>query len=267
MRPIFGVKIEIYPKTISNFTLSPFTPSQKMSTFATRQLYSQALRDVQELEGLSNPDSKQLHELRAARNRVAKYGKEIAQADAENAAKAAAAAAKASAKEEKNTEAKQDSRPRYTDQTLACLDCKGDFLFPAGDQAFFAKNGYSTPVRCGDCRTARKTNRPQDQTLSCADCEGDFAFTVGQQRKFTAEGWSAPTRCSDCRKARRDAAPKDQLINCSACHKDFSFTAGAQAFFTKNNWKSPTSCKPCREVKRAKAETASTHSKKSGGKV
>lgn len=43
-----------------------------------------------------------------------------------------------------------------TDVTLACVDCKGSFVFTKKDAEFFASKGFQTPKRCHDCRKKKK---------------------------------------------------------------------------------------------------------------
>ena len=38
------------------------------------------------------------------------------------------------------------------DKYVMCKDCGQTFVFSAGEQKFFAKNGWTAPVRCKDCR-------------------------------------------------------------------------------------------------------------------
>ncbi len=48
----------------------------------------------------------------------------------------------------------------YTDETLSCVDCNGQFIFSAGEQQFFASKGFQNkPNRCPECRAARKAQR------------------------------------------------------------------------------------------------------------
>ncbi len=48
----------------------------------------------------------------------------------------------------------------YTDITLVCKDCNSEFVFTAGEQAFYAEKGFDNqPVRCPACRKARKQQR------------------------------------------------------------------------------------------------------------
>mgnify|MGYP002626682273 CR=1 FL=1 len=48
----------------------------------------------------------------------------------------------------------------YTDQSLICRDCGAEFVFTAGEQEFYARNGLdSVPQRCKPCRDKRKRHR------------------------------------------------------------------------------------------------------------
>ena len=48
----------------------------------------------------------------------------------------------------------------YTDKTIVCKDCGREFVFSASEQEFFAEKGFTNePVRCRDCRNARKAQR------------------------------------------------------------------------------------------------------------
>ena len=48
----------------------------------------------------------------------------------------------------------------YEDITLVCKDCGSEFVFTAGEQAFYAEKGFENqPVRCAECRKARKQQR------------------------------------------------------------------------------------------------------------
>ena len=46
------------------------------------------------------------------------------------------------------------------DKTLVCKDCGAEFVFTVGEQEFYAEKGFNNePVRCPECRKARKQNR------------------------------------------------------------------------------------------------------------
>lgn len=45
----------------------------------------------------------------------------------------------------------------YEDITLTCKDCGAEFVFTAGEQQFYEEKGFENqPVRCKDCRRAKK---------------------------------------------------------------------------------------------------------------
>lgn len=46
------------------------------------------------------------------------------------------------------------------DIELVCRDCGQTFVFTAGEQEFYSQKGFlHTPVRCPECRQARKKSR------------------------------------------------------------------------------------------------------------
>lgn len=46
---------------------------------------------------------------------------------------------------------------RMEDKTLICKDCGREFVFTVGEQEFYKEKGFENePVRCPDCRRARK---------------------------------------------------------------------------------------------------------------
>ena len=54
-------------------------------------------------------------------------------------------------------EAAADEWTEEGDETLECRDCGNSFIFSAGEQAFFAEKGFTNkPVRCKDCKDAKK---------------------------------------------------------------------------------------------------------------
>ncbi|MGI6545241.1 MAG: zinc-ribbon domain-containing protein [Fastidiosipilaceae bacterium] len=49
------------------------------------------------------------------------------------------------------------------DRTINCKDCGAEFVFTEGEQAFYKEKGFENdPVRCPDCRRARKQRRQQN---------------------------------------------------------------------------------------------------------
>ena len=65
----------------------------------------------------------------------------------------------------------------YEDKTLVCKECGNEFIFTAGEQAFYAERDFKNePQRCKPCRDARKNNArgPREFfTATCANCGGE----------------------------------------------------------------------------------------------
>ncbi|GAA0076877.1 hypothetical protein UT300005_12550 [Clostridium sp. CTA-5] len=46
------------------------------------------------------------------------------------------------------------------DKKIMCKDCGKEFIFTVGEQEFYKEKGFENePVRCPDCRRARKADR------------------------------------------------------------------------------------------------------------
>lgn len=46
------------------------------------------------------------------------------------------------------------------DKNLSCRDCGSEFVFTTGEQEFYKEKGFENePVRCPDCRRAKKQQR------------------------------------------------------------------------------------------------------------
>lgn len=82
----------------------------------------------------------------------------------------------------------------YEDKTLKCKDCGADFVFTAGEQEFYAQNGFTNePKRCKACRDAKKNGGAKREmfTAVCAGCGGE-AKVPFQPRD------DRPVYCSEC---------------------------------------------------------------------
>ncbi|MBM7854827.1 CxxC-x17-CxxC domain-containing protein [Desulfohalotomaculum tongense] len=87
----------------------------------------------------------------------------------------------------------------YSDKTLTCKDCGEDFVFSAGEQAFYAEKGFENePARCPQCRAARKQRNSggfrrerEMYPAVCAQCgaETEVPFRPSGDR---------PVYCRDC---------------------------------------------------------------------
>lgn len=91
------------------------------------------------------------------------------------------------------------------DKMLTCKDCRGQFVFSAREQQFFAEKGFQNePQRCRDCRQARRSQhgessspgpaRPAFEAV-CAEC--GVTTTV----PFRPRG-DRPVYCRTCYTAR-----------------------------------------------------------------
>src|SRR5258705_6610285 len=97
------------------------------------------------------------------------------------------------------------------DRNIKCVDCGEDFVFTAGEQAFYASKGLTNaPTRCKRCRDLRKQQRP----------EGGHARSGREQRpmhKATCSNCGAetevpfqptgvrPVYCKDCFQSMKPA--------------------------------------------------------------
>jgi CxxC-x17-CxxC domain-containing protein len=97
----------------------------------------------------------------------------------------------------------------FQDKVLTCIDCGGDFLFTAGEQAFFHdKRFQNAPKRCKICKAKRIADlgvqgnahggRAQTRT-TCSQCgkETTVPFRPSQGR---------PVLCRECFQQKRPAA-------------------------------------------------------------
>jgi CxxC-x17-CxxC domain-containing protein len=99
------------------------------------------------------------------------------------------------------------------DQRIKCVDCGEEFLFTAGEQAFYASRGLTNaPTRCKPCRELRKQQRgdgpaggrphtgaPRElHTAVCADCGAETQVPF-------APVSSRPVYCKTCYEAHRPA--------------------------------------------------------------
>jgi CxxC-x17-CxxC domain-containing protein len=94
---------------------------------------------------------------------------------------------------------------QYQDQTLTCKDCGKPFVWTASEQEFYASKGFqNAPVRCPDCRAAKKARM--------GDSRGSFGGGHRQSFEIT---------CSNC--GRKDTVPfqpkGDRPVLCRDCFR------------------------------------------------
>ena len=167
--------------------------------------------------GEDTPRVKEL--LTRANNRIARLEKQMEAERQDAKQREAAAAAKASAKhdamkkrrnETQDSDAKPRDFPPYpADMELSCCDCSGGFTFTGKNQLFFQKNNWKMPLRCDDCRDAKKNTKPSGTDIQCGGCKNTFFFSDAKARVFEEQGKVAPKWCSTC-KADRAAKYKNK---------------------------------------------------------
>ena len=83
----------------------------------------------------------------------------------------------------------------YQDKTIVCKECGEEFIFSAGEQAFYEERGFQNePQRCKACRDKRKNaaHSPREFFAAvCANCgkEARVPFQPKSDR---------PVYCSEC---------------------------------------------------------------------
>lgn len=46
-----------------------------------------------------------------------------------------------------------------SDITIKCKECSKEFIFTEREQIFYKEKGFANPVRCPECRKARKQQK------------------------------------------------------------------------------------------------------------
>lgn len=110
----------------------------------------------------------------------------------------------------------------YSDITLTCRDCGTEFVFSAGEQAFYAQKGFTNrPSRCTSCRQSYKSRRDSSGSYSSGGGGGGYSSAPRGDRQmypatcdecgretmvpFMPSG-NKPVYCSECFATRRQAA-------------------------------------------------------------
>lgn len=102
------------------------------------------------------------------------------------------------------------------DKTLTCRDCGTNFTFTEGEQDFYSQRGYSEPVRCPDCRAAKKVSRDNDS----------YGSGYGSSDGYSSGGYGRSERtmtkvvCASCGKDTEvPFVPRgDKPVYCSDCY-------------------------------------------------
>ncbi len=94
----------------------------------------------------------------------------------------------------------------FLDRTLNCRDCGNDFVWTAGEQAFYASKGLENiPGRCPSCRLAARAAR-----------QGGAPSAAGRSREFF------PAVCDRCGvQTQVPFQPRnDRPVFCSSCYDE-----------------------------------------------
>lgn len=103
------------------------------------------------------------------------------------------------------------------DKSITCVDCGEEFLFTAGEQAFYRERGLTNePTRCKNCREKRKAGRPGGGAHSGGDSYGRsekpmYPATCSQCGRETQVPFQPtsgrPVLCRDCFNAAKGGGP------------------------------------------------------------
>jgi CxxC-x17-CxxC domain-containing protein len=95
----------------------------------------------------------------------------------------------------------------FQDKVLTCADCGAEFVFTAGEQAFFRERQFKNlPKRCRGCKEKRpargegRASTKQETAAVCAGCgkETTLPFRPVQGR---------PVFCRECFKQKKSGSP------------------------------------------------------------
>jgi CxxC-x17-CxxC domain-containing protein len=92
----------------------------------------------------------------------------------------------------------------FEDKKLTCKDCNKEFVWTTGEQKFYQEKGFeNAPVRCPDCRKARKQQKfsgsaQEMHEIICKECgqKGEVPFKPKDPSSVL---------CAECFKKQRQA--------------------------------------------------------------
>lgn len=88
------------------------------------------------------------------------------------------------------------------DETLVCKECGNEFVFTAGEQAYYQEKGFlNKPKCCKECRYSKKQTKKAERiyyTTICAQCGGEAKVTFKPSS-------DRPVYCSNCFEERSGA--------------------------------------------------------------
>ncbi len=88
----------------------------------------------------------------------------------------------------------------FQDKVLVCRDCGKEFLFSAGEQAFYAEKGFQNePSRCRTCRTARKGGSGPTESAPARPLFPAVCSECGKETQVPFKPTPGkPVYCRDC---------------------------------------------------------------------
>jgi CxxC-x17-CxxC domain-containing protein len=115
------------------------------------------------------------------------------------------------------------------DKTLTCRDCGTNFTFTEGEQDFYAQKGYTEPMRCPDCRAAKKAARNEGYGDSYGSHSGGYSSGYSSGGGYgRSERTMTQVVCANCGKDTEvPFVPRgDKPVYCSDC---FSTMGGGRS--------------------------------------
>ncbi len=108
-----------------------------------------------------------------------------------------------------------------SDQNLNCTDCAKQFTFTESEQEFYQSKGFSTPIRCPDCRAARKAARDSGSSFSGGNSYGSASRYGSASSYGSGERQMYPVVCAQCGKNTEvPFSPRgDRPVYCSDCFR------------------------------------------------
>ena len=108
------------------------------------------------------------------------------------------------------------------DRTIQCRDCGQDFVFTAGEQAFYQERGFSEPQRCSACRSARKSQQGGGGYDSGSGGYGSGGRGYGGGGYSSGPRQMYPAVCSACGKETEvPFQPRgDKPVYCRECFQE-----------------------------------------------
>ena len=110
------------------------------------------------------------------------------------------------------------------DRTLTCRDCGTQFTYTEGEQQFYTSRGFSDPVRCPTCRSAKKAARGSDDSYgngsgSSYGGGSSYGDSYGGGRR---ERTMTTVTCSNCgRETQVPFVPSGgRPVYCSDCYAE-----------------------------------------------